>query len=55
MMLSLACVIVESVDLLSIVMWGDHAEDRCCRLSMDLIGGDGWIPLGDVVSHAWIY
>jgi hypothetical protein len=33
MMLSLACVSIESVGLLSVVMWVDRGEDRCCGLS----------------------
>jgi hypothetical protein len=54
MMFSLACVIVESFGLPSIDMWGDRGEDQCFGLSMDLIGGDGWIPSVDVDSHARI-
>jgi hypothetical protein len=54
MMLSLACIIVESFDLPSVEMWGDCGEDRCRSLSMNWIGGDGWILLGDVDSHAQI-
>jgi hypothetical protein len=41
MMLSLACVIVERFGLPSVVLRGDHGEDRCRGLSMDWIGGDG--------------
>jgi hypothetical protein len=48
MMLSLACVIVERFGLPSVVVWRDRGEDRYRGLSMDWIGGDGWIPLGDV-------
>jgi hypothetical protein len=54
MMLSLACVSIESVGLPSVMMWGDYGEDRCSGLSMGWNGGDGWIPSGDVVSHARI-
>jgi hypothetical protein len=50
MMLSLACVIVESVGLPSVLIWGDRGEDRCCGLSIGWNGGDGWIPSGDVDS-----
>jgi hypothetical protein len=38
----------------SVVMRGDRGEDRCRGLSMHWIGGDGWIPSGDVVCHAQI-
>jgi hypothetical protein len=34
MMLSLACVFVSVFGLPSLVMRGDHGEDRCCGLSM---------------------
>jgi hypothetical protein len=33
MMLSLACVSIESVGLPSVLMWGDRGEVRCCGLS----------------------
>jgi hypothetical protein len=33
MMLSLACVIVESFGLPSVVIWGDRGKDQCCGLS----------------------
>jgi hypothetical protein len=46
--------IVESVGLQSIMMRGGRSMDQCHGLSMDWIGGDGWIPLGDVDSHARI-
>jgi hypothetical protein len=36
-------------------MWVDCGEDRCCGLSIGWNGGDGWIPSGDVDSHARIY
>jgi hypothetical protein len=32
MMLSLACVNVESIGLPSVEMWVDHGEDRCCGM-----------------------
>jgi hypothetical protein len=48
MMLSLACVIVESFGLPSVMMWLDRGEDRCCGLSKGWNGGDSWIPLGVV-------
>jgi hypothetical protein len=54
MMLSLACVHVRVFSHSSLVMSGDHGEDRCCGLSMGWNGGDGWIPLGDVDCHALI-
>jgi hypothetical protein len=54
MMLSLACVSIESVGLPSIVMWGDHGEDRCYGLSMGWNGEDGWNLLGDVDSQAQV-
>jgi hypothetical protein len=54
MMLSLACVSIESVGPPSIEMWGDRGEDHCCGLSMGWNGGDGWILSGDVDSHARI-
>jgi hypothetical protein len=50
MMLSLACVSIESVGLPS--MRGDCGEDRCCGLSIGWNGGDGWNLSGDVVCHA---
>jgi hypothetical protein len=40
MMLSLTC--VESVGLLSVVMWGDRGEVRCCGLSKVWNGGEGY-------------
>jgi hypothetical protein len=46
--------LVLSVGLPSIMMWGDHGEDRYCGLSIGWNGGDGWIPSGDVVCHAQI-
>jgi hypothetical protein len=52
MMLSLACVLVRVFSLSSLVMSGDHGEDRCYGLSMGWNGGDGWIPLGDVDCRA---
>jgi hypothetical protein len=52
MMLSLDCIIVESVGLPSIKMRVDHGEVRCCGLSKDWNGGDGWNPSGYMVSHA---
>jgi hypothetical protein len=39
---------VESVGLLSVVIWGDRSEIRCCGLSNVWNGGDGWNPSGDV-------
>jgi hypothetical protein len=53
-MLSLACVFVRVFGLSSLVMWGDHGEDRCCGLSIGWNGGDSWIPSGDVVCYARI-
>jgi hypothetical protein len=50
-MLSLACIIVESFGLPSVVMCGDHGEDRCRGLSMGWNGGDGRNLSGDVVCH----
>jgi hypothetical protein len=46
---------VESVGLPFVVMWGDRSEIRCCALSKDWNGGDGWNPSGEVVCHARIY
>jgi hypothetical protein len=46
---------VESVGLPFVVMWGDRSEIRCCALSKDWNGGDGWNPSGEVVCHAQIY
>jgi hypothetical protein len=46
--------IVESVGLPSVMMSGDHSEVRCCGLSKVWNGGDGWNPLGNLVSHARI-
>jgi hypothetical protein len=43
---------VLSVGLTSVVMRGDHGEDRYCGLSMGLNGGDGWILSGVVDCHA---
>jgi hypothetical protein len=54
MMLSLACVIIVSFDLPSVVMSGDCGEDRCHGLSMGWNGRDGWISSGDVVCQAQI-
>jgi hypothetical protein len=55
MILSLSCVIIESIGLPSFMMSGDCGEDRCCGLSMGWNGGDGWILSGDVGCHARIY
>jgi hypothetical protein len=55
MMLSLACVFVRVFGLPSLVVRGDHGEDRCYGLSKVWNGGDGWILLGDVDWHAQIY
>jgi hypothetical protein len=52
MMLSLACVNVESLGLPSVEMRVDHGEDQCCDLSMGWNGGDSWNLSGDVVCHA---
>jgi hypothetical protein len=52
MMLNLACVFVRVFGLPSLVMSGDHGEDRCCGLSMGWNGGDGCILSGDVDCHA---
>jgi hypothetical protein len=41
MMLILACVIVESIGLPSIMMRVDHGEVRCCGLSKGWNGGHG--------------
>jgi hypothetical protein len=41
MMLSFACVSVESVGLPSVVMWGDCGEVQCCGLSKVWNGGEG--------------
>jgi hypothetical protein len=41
MMLSLACVSVQSVGLPFIVMWGDRGEVRCYGLSKVWNGGEG--------------
>jgi hypothetical protein len=41
MMLSLACVSVESVGLPFVVMWGDRGEVWYCGLSKVCIGGEG--------------
>jgi hypothetical protein len=54
MMLSLTCVFVRVFTLPSLMMWGDRDEDRCCGLSMDWNGGEGWILSGDVDCHARI-
>jgi hypothetical protein len=51
MMLSLACVFVRVFGPPSLVMCGDHGEDRSYGLSMGFNGGDGRIPSGDVVCH----
>jgi hypothetical protein len=53
MMLSLACVSIESVCLPSIVM-GDCGVVQCYGLSIRWNGGHDWIPAGVVVSHAQI-
>jgi hypothetical protein len=39
---------VESVGLLSVMIWGNRSEIRCCALSNVWNGGDGWNPSGDV-------
>jgi hypothetical protein len=38
--LSLAYIIIESFSLPSVMLWGDHGEDRCRGLSMGWNGGD---------------
>jgi hypothetical protein len=55
MMLSLACVFVSMFGLPSLMMRGDHGEDRCCGLSMGYNGGDGWILSGDMDCQARIF
>jgi hypothetical protein len=47
-------VLLWSVGLPSIMMWDDRGENRWCGLSTGWNGGHGWIPSGDVDSHAWI-
>jgi hypothetical protein len=54
MMLSLTCVIIESVGLPSVDMWFDRGEDQYCGLSIGWNGGDSWIPSGDMDSYAQI-
>jgi hypothetical protein len=46
---------VENVGLPFVVMSGGRGEDQCCGLNMCWNGGDGWNPLGVVVSLARIY
>jgi hypothetical protein len=46
--------IVESVGLPSVMMWGDRGDIRCYGLSKVWNGGDSWNPSGDVVCHAQI-
>jgi hypothetical protein len=48
-------VLLSSVGLPSIVVGGDRGEDRCCRLSIGWIGGDGLILSGDVHSYSRMY
>jgi hypothetical protein len=42
-------VLLLSVDLPSIVIWGDRGEDRCCGLNISWNCGDSWI-----LSDVWI-
>jgi hypothetical protein len=46
MMLSLACVFVRVFDLPSLVMWGDHGEDRCC--------GSAWVGMVETVRFCQV-
>jgi hypothetical protein len=46
---------IDSVGLPSVAMRGHRGEVRCCGLSKDWNGEDGWNPSGDVVCHARIF